>query len=768
MLNDDYVLTINSDDEIPNYSSGSDSDNLNSNYKFGRSTSSSGTSESESDNENEKESKNKNKKSKKKKNKNKNKNKNKVKDDFFDLTPRILETNTKRKIPEPNIIAETNDQQKNLLTSVDEKINKHLTKLNETGIKKSLDKEFLEKYSSQVRQTKKKILKKSQETKFVPKTKACFKDFHLSSPILKTLRDFKYEKPTEVQEKSIPLALEGRDLAISAVTGSGKTLAFLIPIFHHLQLRSRKQNSTRVLILTPTRELAKQCFDVSEKFSKYTDIDSVLIVGGKRVDVQANLLENKPEIVIATPGRILDHLLNTRSFGLDKIEMLVLDEADRLLSMGFEKVINRIVSECPKKKQTLLFSATMTDKVEDLTTISLNKPIRISINFQLEIPKNLIQEFIKIENNDLSEATLLGLCSRNFPTRVLIFFRTKKQVHRMKIIFGLSGFNAAELHGDLNQDERFKSVEKFTQGKVDFLMCTDVAARGIDVPNVSAVINFQFPSTIVQYVHRVGRTARAGSNGRAITLMRSEDKPMIKTIAKNAHKNLKRRIVPEEVVDFWKRSINSYENEILEIIEEEKIEDQLGVAQREINRASNLLKYQNQIMDRPKRIWYQSNREKKMEKFKDLKNYLGIHSEIEDKKKQRLQEELKKKEKEKMKRAKLKNLSNTKKKKQMTEKEKLFQLRESKLAKSLSKNKNYKKEQQMNQIKRKRNRKKEKMKQKKKKDPNFEENQYNAIQQRLKKKLLTKGWSRDKSTIEKREKTTFKSKHRYKRRKKKN
>ena len=440
-----------------------------------------------------------------------------------------------------------------------------------------------------------------------------FEEMHLSRPIMKALTTMGYVNPTPIQSRTIPLALLGKDICGSAVTGSGKTVAFLVPILERLLYRSKSMALTRILILTPTRELAIQCHAVAMQLTRFTDITLALSVGGTSNKIQEAELRKRPDVVIATPGRLIDHMRNTPSFDLDHIEILVLDEADRMLEVGFMEEITEIVKHCPKGRQTLLFSATMTDNVDTLVRLSLRDPIRLFVDASTEIAQGLTQEFIRIRETREAyrEAVILALCLRTFKSKTILFFKQKKQAHRMKIIFGYLGLKAAELHGDLTQHARMEGLDQFRTHQADFLLATDLAARGLDIKGIETIINFHMPTSYTSYVHRVGRTARAGHLGRSVTLVGEDDRKMLKQILRNSKGPTRQRTIPFAIIEKFKERLTEISPVIDDILREEKEEKQLKDTLIEVNRAENLLKHAADIKSRPARTWFQSEHEKK-------------------------------------------------------------------------------------------------------------------------------------------------------------
>ncbi|CAD6972146.1 unnamed protein product [Tilletia controversa] len=453
-----------------------------------------------------------------------------------------------------------------------------------------------------------------------------FTALNLSRPILRAISTLNFTKPTPIQARTLPIALAGKDLVAGAVTGSGKTAAFLIPTLERLAHRAKAggQNAkTRVVVLTPTRELAIQCHNVGRALAQYTDIRFCLCVGGLSLKAQEAQLKLRPEIVIATPGRLIDHVRNTNSFSLDDVEILIMDEADRMLEEGFEAELSEIVKSCPKGRQTMLFSATMTDDVDELVRLSLRRPVRLFVDSQKATATNLVQEFVRVRGTvstahpsstedgeeagaakgktitgeAMRPALLLTLCLRTFTKRTIIFVRSKKLAHQLTIVFGLLGLSAAELHGDLSQEARMASLEQFRRGGKDFLIATDLASRGLDIRGVETVINFDMPASWEMYIHRVGRTARAGRSGRAVTLVGEADRRLLKTALKHSTaSNIKQRVLPADAVASVAAELERLKPEIEEVMQEEKEEKAFSIAEMEARKGENRLKFEAEIM----------------------------------------------------------------------------------------------------------------------------------------------------------------------------
>lgn len=281
-----------------------------------------------------------------------------------------------------------------------------------------------------------------------------FQGMSLSRPILRGLAAVGFSQPTPIQSKTIPVALLGKDVVGGAVTGSGKTAAFIVPVLERLLYRPKKVPTSRVVILMPTRELAIQCHAVATKLACHTDIKFCLAVGGLSLKVQEAELRLRPDVIIATPGRFIDHMRNSPSFTVDTLEILVLDEADRMLEAGFADELNEILTTIPKSRQTMLFSATMTSSVDSLIRVGMNRPVRLLVDSQKQTVGTLVQEFIRLRPGRETKrwGYLLYLCAIVYTERVIVFFRQKKDAHKARVIFGLSGLKATELHGSMSQE----------------------------------------------------------------------------------------------------------------------------------------------------------------------------------------------------------------------------------------------------------------------------------------------------------------------------
>ncbi|KAL5116120.1 nucleolar DEAD-box protein required for synthesis of 60S ribosomal subunit [Pleosporales sp. CAS-2024a] len=451
------------------------------------------------------------------------------------------------------------------------------------------------------------------------KPNASFHSMSLSRPIQKGLAAVGFTEPTPIQAKTIPIAMQGKDVVGGAETGSGKTAAFLIPILERLLYRPKKVPTTRVAIFMPTRELAVQCFNVATKIASFTDISFALLAGGFSSREQEAMLKTRPDVVIATPGRFIDHMHNTAAFQVEHLEILVLDEADRMLEEGFETQLNEILTTIPKSRQTMLFSATMTSTVDKLIRIGMDKPVRLMVDAKKHIVKGLTQEFIRLRQGkeDKRLAYLMYICEKIYTERVIIFFRQKKEAHRVRIVFALCGLKASELHGNMSQEQRIQAVEAFRSGKSSYLLATDVASRGLDIKNVSTVINYEAPQSHEIYLHRVGRTARAGRSGRACTLAAEPDRKIVKQAVKQSRDQgakVVSRQVPVEETERWVEKLRGLEDEIEEVLKEEKEERTLSITERDLKRGMNLIEHEEEIKSRPKRVWFETEKEKMAER----------------------------------------------------------------------------------------------------------------------------------------------------------
>ncbi|NXS74419.1 DDX27 helicase, partial [Pandion haliaetus] len=471
-----------------------------------------------------------------------------------------------------------------------------------------------------------------------------FQDMNLSRPLLKAITALGFKQPTPIQKACIPVGLLGKDICACAATGTGKTAAFILPVLERLIYKPRQAPITRVLVLVPTRELGIQVHSVTKQLAQFSSVTTCLAVGGLDVKTQEAALRSGPDILIATPGRLIDHLHNCPSFHLSSVEVLILDEADRMLDEYFEEQMKEIIRLCSNHRQTMLFSATMTEEVKDLASVSLKNPIRIFVNSNTDVAPFLRQEFIRIRPNREGdrEAIVSALLTRTFPDHVMLFTQTKKQAHRMHILLGLMGLRVGELHGNLSQAQRLEALRRFKDEQIDILVATDVAARGLDIEGVKTVsicsaelfkasfnvvslltlfllqvINFTMPNTTKHYVHRVGRTARAGRAGRSVSLVGEEERKMLKDIVKTAKTAVKARILPQDVILKFREKIENLEKDVYAVLCLEREEREMQQSEAQINRAKKQLETgkQKTVGVGLERSWFQTREERKKEKL---------------------------------------------------------------------------------------------------------------------------------------------------------
>lgn len=375
-------------------------------------------------------------------------------------------------------------------------------------------------------------------TDFEEKIRMSFSQLNLNPDIAKAIHLCGYKNPTPIQARCIPDILKKKDIIASAQTGTGKTAAFVLPALHHLSQR-KSGKRPRILILTPTRELANQITTATQKYGKFLRLNIVSIVGGTSYRQQLKHLSRPVDMIVATPGRLLDHMEN-HGLDLSGIEMLVLDESDRMLDMGFIDDVKEIAAAMPKDRQTLLFSATLNDRLSHIIKKLLKNPLTIDLSQETLTPPKIKQMLYLADNPQHKNRLLKQILKDNNHYKTIIFSATKINADKLARELRAQGYAAAALHGDLKQNVRNRTTEQFRQGRVQYLVATDVAARGIDITDVSHVINFDLPKFCEDYVHRIGRTGRAGKTGIAISFALASDTKHLQRIERYTQQKMEK------------------------------------------------------------------------------------------------------------------------------------------------------------------------------------------------------------------------------------
>lgn len=410
-----------------------------------------------------------------------------------------------------------------------------------------------------------------------------FKDLGLQDNLLKAVAEKGYTKPSVIQEKAIPLVLKGKDLLASAQTGTGKTAGFTLPLLQLLaDSKHPKYRPIRALILTPTRELAAQIQENILAYSKYLDIRSTVIFGGVKPQKQIDAIRRGVDILVATPGRLLD-LESQGKLSLSRVDFLVLDEADRMLDMGFQRDINKILALLPKKRQNLLFSATFSKEIKQLAGKFLHHPEMVEAAPQNSTVDKIIQKAYRTDKSSKTGLIIKLIIDGNWQ-QVLVFTRTKHGANKLCKKMISSKIQAAAIHGNKSQAARTKALAGFKDGSIRVLVATDIAARGLDIPLLPHVINFELPNIAEDYVHRIGRTGRAGANGEAISLVSSDEIAYQKAI----EKLLKQKLITT-VIEGFEPSLITPDNEKPKT-KEQKTEE---IRQRQQRRKNRLAKRNN-------------------------------------------------------------------------------------------------------------------------------------------------------------------------------
>jgi len=368
-----------------------------------------------------------------------------------------------------------------------------------------------------------------------------FKHFNLDTRLDEGIRKSGFTNPTPIQEKAIPLAMRGDDIIGTAQTGTGKTAAFVLPMLH--KLLSEKRGRTRALIITPTRELAEQIHQAITRLKGSNNIRSVTVYGGVGAAHQIKMLRAGVDIIVACPGRLLDHIGRGHA-KLHNIEMLVIDEADRMLDMGFLPDIKRILKHVPAERQTMLFSATFPEEIEDLAAQTLRNPSRVAVG--ITRPAHTVNHTIYPVPHHLKRTLLVKILNQTDTDSVLIFARTKHRTRRLAGQIAKKGYKVTSLHGDRTQSQRRSALKGFKHGRYQIMVATDIAARGLDIESISHVINYDMPDTADAYIHRIGRTGRAERSGEAFTLCTPDDQAIIRKI----ERIMKERLPRQKLDDF--------------------------------------------------------------------------------------------------------------------------------------------------------------------------------------------------------------------------
>ncbi len=358
-----------------------------------------------------------------------------------------------------------------------------------------------------------------------------FRKLGLSEKNLEEIRKLGFEKPTEIQEKGIPLVIQGKDVVAQSATGSGKTLVFGLGIIQNIE----KGNGVRSLILTPTRELAEQIYKALTPFAHKSGVNITAVYGGVSINPQIDAIRDS-EIVVGTPGRILDHL-ERRTLTLEDVQTLVLDEADKMLDMGFFEDVLKIIHQCPIKRQTLLFSATFSQDILHLAKKYMKEPVHISA--ETYVDRSKLEQFYYDVRGDMKFSLLVHLLSNEKSDLVMVFCNTQRNTDFVAKNLRFQGINAIAIHGGHSQNKRTKTMETFSSNKTQILVCTDVASRGLDIKNVSHIYNYDIPKDADSYVHRIGRTARAGEEGIAVSLVTDRDYESFSKIVNNPDLQIK-------------------------------------------------------------------------------------------------------------------------------------------------------------------------------------------------------------------------------------
>jgi len=376
-----------------------------------------------------------------------------------------------------------------------------------------------------------------------------FKDLGLSAELLRAINEQGYDEATPIQQQAIPIVLEGRDILAGAQTGTGKTAGFTLPILQRLQLSGSPGDFPRVLILTPTRELAAQVEQSVTDYGRHLPFRSLTVFGGVSYNVQKKHLSKGTDIVVATPGRLLDHV-QQKTIDLSEIEILVLDEADRMLDMGFIRDMRRIFKLLPQQRQTLLFSATFNKEIRALASDLLVKPAEVQVTPQNATAEKVSQVVHPVDKRRKRELLSHRIGAENWQ-QVLVFMRTKRGANRLAEQLNKDGISSTAIHGNKSQGARTKALAGFKAGKVRVLVATDIAARGLDIDRLPHVVNYELPNVPEDYVHRIGRTARAGQDGHAVSLVSHDEQSLLADIERLLQKKIEQVMLEGYEPEHW-------------------------------------------------------------------------------------------------------------------------------------------------------------------------------------------------------------------------
>ncbi|MBO8137130.1 MAG: DEAD/DEAH box helicase [Desulfotomaculum sp.] len=448
-----------------------------------------------------------------------------------------------------------------------------------------------------------------------------FNELGFDKKIVRAVDAMGFKEPTPIQEKTIPLALQGKDLIGRAQTGTGKTAAYGIPLIEKL---TKDRGQVKGLVLAPVRELAVQIAAELNKIGKYKGIRALPVYGGQSINLQIKALKQKPQIIVATPGRLIDHM-RRKTIRISSLEVVVLDEADEMLNMGFIDDIETILQEVPKDRQMLLFSATMPKMVQTLANKFMNEPKLVSVKSKEMTVSSIEQYYIQVPEEQKLNA-LCRLLDTHVPELAIVFGQTKRRVDQLNEALNNLGYASEAIHGDLNQRKRGIVLNKFKEGKIRVLVATDVAARGLDISGVTHVYNFDIPQQLENYIHRVGRTGRAGSDGLAVTFFTPREMGCLKAIERITRRKIKRKSIPteKEVLERQKRIVL---NKLLTAVEQEQYHNYISLAEELLKKhppvtlisaaLKVLAKEEETFINFPKELLIETKRKKRSSKRRE-------------------------------------------------------------------------------------------------------------------------------------------------------